>query len=119
MSEKMRQYKFRAWDGTRMLYDYRDACLWNGILVAEGDTILLEYTGLQDTHGTHIFEGDILQVDWQDSRYPVHLIGPVTWNTEEARWSLGEGGSAKHDAEYFMLVIGNIYEHPDLLEKRR
>lgn len=37
----MRVIKFRAWNGTTMDYDYRDAALWNGLLVAEGDTILM------------------------------------------------------------------------------
>ena len=79
------------------------------------DIELMQFTGLQDKNGKEIYEGDFLRVDWQDSRYPVHTIGPVTWDTEESRWSLGEGGWAKHDAEGYMEVIGNVYETPGLL----
>jgi len=46
---------------TRWNYDYRDASLWNGLLIAEGDTILLQFTGLKDAKGKENIRGGYLR----------------------------------------------------------
>lgn len=74
---------------------------------------LMQYTGLKDSNGKEIYEGDI-SLDWRDK--PV----VVEWNDE-----LGSCGCCGWDefqgcgfvnVYQGMEVIGNIYENPELLE---
>jgi hypothetical protein len=123
----MKEIKFRNWDKEtkEMMYpsdDWGVGSDGSPLFFGEGGesgmdswTVLMQYTGLKDKNGVEIYEGDILRVDWRDSRYPVHNIGPVEWDEDGACWQLGEGGSPKIDAKYNMEVIGNIYENPELL----
>ncbi len=114
----MRTMKFRGkvegnWWYVRVADHYTDG-LWEQFWkVADRETVG-QWTGLFDTHGFEIYEGDILQVDWHDTRYPPHIIEPVSWSAEDAGFPLGEGGSPQRDAHY-MEVIGNIYDNPDLI----
>lgn len=125
----MRQYKFRTWDGEHMDYDYRDVSLWNGLLVAEGDTILMQWTGLHDKNGTPVYEDDIIY----DLRHKFKLI--VKWCDgkgenlgNQVGWWLDDGyykvefkaylGANESDREEYanVTVLGNIYEHPEILK---
>ncbi len=114
----MREIKFRgkAINDTHWMFVTPDSGSWEQFWLITRKETRGQFTGLRDRSGKEIYEGDILRVDWRDSRYPIHLIGPVTWDTEEAGWMLGEGGSPKHDAEYFMEVVGNVFENAELLK---
>jgi hypothetical protein len=101
----MRQHEYRAWTGEMMDYDYRDVSLWNGILIAEGDMILLQWTGLQDRHGTKIYEGDVIR--YLDNT-GLGLVEKMTY-IEDIR-ALPDFTCSKWEE-----VVGNIYEHPELL----
>lgn len=117
----MREIKFRAWDGKQMhykdfmaislegkRYTYSDETWWtdysNDPWGELGDVELMQFTGLYDKNGKEIWEGDILK-----SKIMKTLM-PVKWYSESAgfhlAWIVG------HNVE----VIGNIYEHPDLLK---
>lgn len=125
---KSREIKFRAWDGEAMFVPlYLDR---NGYVVrkmygpSERDGIvLMQFTGLHDKNGVEIYEGDILQphrhtksrlmrceVYYNISAFrlrgPQHTGRPL---------SVCMADAAKAANEY--VVIGNIYENPDLLSK--
>jgi hypothetical protein len=136
-----RERKDRAWDGEKMHYgvvpwqwDFVISLLWHrcerstgsGFLGSGGKEAdflvpgirfeeLMDYTGLFDKNNKEIYEGDIVEVDWQDPRYPVHNRA-VVWDSKNAGW-LFEGGSPDIDTSNYMAVIGNIYENPELLQQ--
>ena len=100
----MREIKFRAFYefGKEMIY-WDEVKNWICLQLNENDPDfhLMQYTGLKDKNGKEIYEGDILECDWKDERYPVHNIGPVEWDKDAAGWSLGEGASPSDDAQEF------------------
>jgi len=88
--------------------------------------ILLQYTGIKDKNNKEIYEGDICEGDpygegtvrlvmmWNDNKY-----GPG-WEWVHM-WSLAKGfheweNLADYPAEE-IEIIGNIYEHPELLKE--
>lgn len=120
-----REIKFRCWtdnlkDGGEMYYGYLNeygSILFSpaGYGLCNPSIEVMQFTGLLDKNGKEIYEGDLLEVDWKDARYPVHTIGPVEWNVRHAQFVLGEGGTPQDDARDYMQVIGNIYSTPDLI----
>lgn len=89
---------------------------------------IMQYTGLKDRNGKEIYEGDILRyLDSYDcsteSGYDFEEFmnaGRVVFDNEKARFDI----TNKNDIGYYdwiesisdCEVIGNIYEHPHLLE---
>lgn len=112
---EQRQIKFRAWDGERM----REAFGWyidptDGTVLRNDDFYqwrLMQFTGLCDSNGVEIYEGDILFWDGE-------IIGAVSF--EYAEFIVGEGVSARNLCNAptdDIRVVGNIYENHDLIPK--
>lgn len=73
--------------------------------------IPLQFTGMIDSNGKEIYEGDIVCFSSDESG------GVVQWNDESYRFYVADGYDDAGLDEYFELtVIGNIYENPDLLK---
>jgi len=83
---------------------------------ADGDFVLMQFTGLKDNNGREIYEGDILDIGLRDQDgNPV--VAPVSYEAYLAGYVLDNGGYGiwqrlGGDCE----VIGNIFENPELLE---
>lgn len=88
-----------------------------------------EYTGLKDKNGKEIWEGDILSNQIKPMKFNKGEADRmvVEWHDDLARFGLafysiygGEGytGTTQHIHEWTKeaIVIGNIYENPDLLK---
>lgn len=100
------------------------------------DVELMQFTGLKDKHGCEVYEGDIVRDDrWDFTPFEVRwgagqnefLGGQVGWILDDARFgpvphivneltAYGEVNDPHREDYYPGEVIGNIYEHPELLK---
>jgi len=126
----MRELRFRAWD------DIQKKILHFGLFsdwAREQEPIryglpVMQYTGLKDKNGKEIYEGDILQVsDIGTAKiiYGFHITSKDDWGVKHGtvgftlQWI---GSSFEDHSELWpskdIEIIGNIYENPELLEKK-
>ena len=129
----MREIKFRAWDSENnvmlRVLEARFDEEWSITTVARflsfksfkrEEVPLMQFTGLKDKNGKDIYEGDILRHATPWNRERPFYVDTVEWkdidcDNMEAHTrlvELGVGFAKPYDGE----VIGNIYEHPELLK---
>jgi uncharacterized phage protein (TIGR01671 family) len=88
---------------------------WSGQLVLMDDVELMQFTGFLDKNGKAIYESDIVRGDQGNH------IGYVEWDHEWGAWIVEwtQGMSAGQILGRVLPVevIGNVYEHPNLLKK--
>lgn len=139
----MREIKFRAYcKATGKWYDrvlasnYEDgpcSIVWDEDKKEwlNHDGPIAQYTGLQCKNGNEIYEGDILRLkvkySWRSEKEGFHYI------TSAVEWwesSYLHGYRLRNKSRHMMIkpsslktmeaeVIGNIYEHPHLLEVQK
>jgi uncharacterized phage protein (TIGR01671 family) len=138
----VREYKFRAWNNetnvmvdvwqlSKHLYSNDSPALQPSVVKDNNKDcqsiihdsscfILMQFTGLSDKHGKEIYEGDIVD---DGVSLPVTYRGVIEYSAERGcffinRCHFGAGGYGMldEDVRKDMEVIGNIYEHPDLLK---
>ena len=85
------------------------------------DIVLMQSTGLTDKNGKEIFEGDIVKVTDGDERtnFPDGGIGTICGLDKIFMWYIDgqvHNGLFDISQEYYIEVIGNIYENQELLE---
>ena len=134
-----REIKFRAWNGKSM--DMIDDLYWfeENHVHENGDgygceNIIMQFTGLHDNNGNEIYEGDIVVKDgyiWFDDGEP-NYRGTVEWIfsqwqvvahcVNKNKRGISDGNNEGINEDGFedgentdWLVIGNIYENPELL----
>lgn len=84
-------------------------CIDASILVE--DETVGEFTGLQDSNGTDVYEGDIVRYQHNNKTYQVVFKEGIFW---------GEGENGNGCAAHFFPsceIVGNVFDNPELLEK--
>ena len=131
-----REIKFRAWDKrlNEMVYSNKEDVFYintKGAMFMYAvpksgsglkteyviDYEIMQFTGLKDSKGKDIYEGDILSYLFEDGYLS---IGFVYWDTTTSSFMVDEGGEPDPTwYEYLnnITVSGNIYESHELLEK--
>ena len=127
----MREIKYRAWDiANKKMLPVCDISFgddgsartivfqavpkgpyYRGLVHGENG-ILMQYTGLQDTSGRDIYEGDILLLTLGKHRLEVRwsLLGWRFFNLATQDWQFIYAADIKR-----LEVLGNRYEQPELL----
>lgn len=127
--------KFRAWmpslqwmcEVTAILFDEKSIDVYKTddtgrvteMNVRQNEAVLMQSTGIKDTNGVEIFEGDVVTNGW---KWQV-----VTFGTQEVEEDFGNvriyrgfnlylGGGYPNAVMSTFEVIGNVYENPELLE---
>ena len=82
------------------------------ILVDDGS--IGQYTGMNDSMGKEIYEGDIVRTSDNDDELAV-----VEWDDEDLRFTVTHGNVVNGLGEGYysreVEVIGNMYDNPELL----
>jgi uncharacterized phage protein (TIGR01671 family) len=137
----IREIKFKSWiiplkkwadDVTMEFHSYGVAprifafCQGDDLIFSGEDIVVLQYTGLEDSKGVEIYEGDIVQTIYCRAEYgdrdnarkekvthPVQMSKDYWFNDATSEvGTLYEWETYHEDIE----VIGNIHENPDLLD---
>lgn len=120
----MREIKFRAYDhiGKEMYYGY--SC-YNPVPTGYATLEVMEYTGFKEKYNLinppeckEIYEGDVIREDGWDTHYLIAFedgkfiakrIGRCNGNIFTIR-------DKNLDQTLFPVIVGNIYENPNLLK---
>ena len=129
---KMDRFKFRFFDKDKNKYVENGYIHRSGYLImptmkndyslaeAEGNYVIEQCTGLKDKNGKLIYEGDIVQTDYEGFGLDKYI-----YRWEEPAFYLEpiENGKLTGSHYYYYaicvercVVIGNIHENPELLE---
>ena len=119
----MREIKFRAWNPeTDTMFEVNEMDLYGSgkVMVHKWASSytdnwpLMQFTGLRDKNGKEIWESDVLRWDINGKSY----VGRVGYDNSFASFWLDTTCSGINDwARGQYEVLGNIFEHPHLLEK--
>ena len=139
---KNRKLKFRVWNRKKEemlkpfhLLQYMDASerYQQEMCDAYGeDVVLMQYTGLKDKNGVELYEKDIIEITtplefkFRPPYYNVPVKGGKVRKSVTIVESLEEAFDPENGLAYLLgngeistwRVIGNIFEDPNLLEKK-
>ena len=72
-----------------------------------------QYTGLPDKNGKEVYEGDVVKYVFPDGS---SYVGVVKWNEKYAAFLVGDSLWDMSTNLNYAEVIGNIHQHPELIE---
>ncbi|MFA5166577.1 MAG: YopX family protein [Candidatus Paceibacterota bacterium] len=114
----MREIKFRAWVDNKRMVDFESICNLYTVygLFISSDIIPMQYTGLKDSTGKEIYEGDIITSNYHNDIYDYGFELTSFVEFRNGCFWLNVHKCELHYYNEFSIVVGNIYENPELLE---
>lgn len=135
---QQRELKFRGWDTVAKEWCYGYETLGGFNLIGEvvlmgelgryplehllNNIIFTEFTGLKDSMGTDIYEGDLIELGGAGSRYIYEVryedgkfVGYHWLNKDWGKWGDIHRLSEMDFSKYTHKVIGNIFQNPELI----
>lgn len=116
----MREIKFRALYKSLNQMEYINDLYWfeeNGVHSNNDyDYEIMQYTGLKDSTGKEIYEGDIITSNYHNDVYDYGFELTSLVEFRNGCFWLNVHNCELHYYNEFCIVIGNIYENPELLE---
>lgn len=121
-----RDIRFRAWNYTTETMEIVEELTYNHgkieqvntdkdrILFPDKECELMQYTGLKDKNGTDVYEGDILSWFFGTSVDDATKEATRLHSPRVVEWTRAGFDMPLYGSEF--EIIGNIYEHPNLLE---
>lgn len=114
----MREIKFRVWCKEHNEWESNptfitdNGTLFSGLVrsaipLRNDSHVVMQYTGLEDVNGKEICEGDILQRNDNSVTVVEFENGMFVTKYDALVWELRENN---------LVVIGNVYQNPELLE---
>lgn len=124
----MRVIKFRAWDCD--IYDPIGKYYGEMKYFELGDSIpptcspIMQYTGLKDKKGREIYEGDVVSYDGEIfeikfGALPLNKSGDCVC-TYESFYAQPLSRNSMYECypiEDYQIVVGNVYENPELIKE--
>ena len=115
----MRKIAFRAWDDRNKLMIQnifsvtKSGCPDLPYPLIPPDTIWMQFTGLLDKSGKEIWEGDVVGVVVKQTGHGGHDFIKSVVEYKNGRFQ----ANFWTDGSTWVEVLGNVWEHPHLLEK--
>ena len=128
----MRSLRFRAWDESTMKYNVVPLFGEKGPEIIEHHPLagfrlhsvkdIMQFTGLHDKNGKEIYEGDLIKNKYGRICEVVWMEHFGCWDAHVREFGFkregGHLGFQNNEWSRCVIVIGNIYENPELLETK-